>query len=98
MLQHHVVAFGIHAHKAQTTRKRFIQCHRHLFGRHLESQTCAFFLTVCHHRFFNVTVDLLLGAIGGSAKPIKAREFEQQTHQANATGTNLNTHHVECDD
>ena len=61
-------------------------------------QTCAFFLAVRHHRFFNVAVDLLLRPIGRADKPIEARELQQQTHQANPTGANLNTHHVECDD
>ena len=73
MLQDNGVALRVHPHQAQTTRKRFIQCHRHLFGRHLVSQTCAFFLTVRHDRFFHVTVDLLLGPIGRADKPIEAR-------------------------
>src|SRR6266571_5456335 len=98
VLQHNVVALGVYPHQAQTARQRFIQRHRHLFRRHLVRQTCAFFLAVRHHRFFNVAVDLLLRPIGRADKPIEARELQQQTHQANPTGTNLNTHHVECDD
>jgi hypothetical protein len=37
------------------------------------SQTRAFFLPVRHNRFFNVTVDLWLSAIGRTDKSIKAR-------------------------
>ena len=48
MLQHHGVALRVHPSQAQTTRTRFIQCHRHLCGRHRVRQTGAFFLTVCH--------------------------------------------------
>lgn len=44
--------------------------------------------------FFHVTVDLLLRAIGGAHKPIKACELQEQTHQANTTRANLNKDHV----
>src|SRR5215813_10304144 len=46
VLQHNVIALGVHPHQAQTARKRFIERHRHLFRRHLMSQTRAVFLTV----------------------------------------------------
>ena len=32
VLQHNVVALGVHPHQAQTARKRFIERHRHLFA------------------------------------------------------------------
>ena len=95
VLQHHVVALGVHPHQAQTARTRFIERHRHLFGRHLVSQARAFFLTVRHHRFFNVTIDLLLRPIRGADTSIEARELQQQTHQAHPTGTHFRPHHVE---
>jgi hypothetical protein len=40
------------------------------------------------------TVDLLLGAIGGADKAIKAREFAQETHQAHATGTHCSAYQM----
>jgi len=49
---------------------------------------------VRHDGFFHVTVDLLLRAIGGAHKPIKACELQEQTHQANTTRANLNKDHV----
>jgi hypothetical protein len=55
-------------------------------------------LTVRHHRFFNVTVDPVLRPIGRADKPIEACELPKQTHQANPTGANLNTHEVQGND
>jgi hypothetical protein len=94
LLQHNVVALGIHPHQAQTARKRFIERHRYLFRRHLLSQTRTFFLTVRYHRFFDVTIDPVLCPIGRTDKPMEACELQQQTHQANPAGANLHTHEV----
>jgi hypothetical protein len=73
LFQENVVAPSLDPNQTQTTRKGFILRHRDIFGGHLVSQTCAFFLTVRHHCFFNVTVDLLLRPIGRADKPIEAR-------------------------
>ena len=98
LLQHNVVAHGVHPHQAQTARKRFILRHRDVFGWHLVRQTRALLLAVRHDRFFHATVDLLLRPIGSADKPIEARELQEQTHQANPTGAHLDTHQVERQD
>jgi len=85
---------GVYPHQAQTARPRFIERHRYLFRRHVLSQPCAFFVAVRHHRFFNMTVDLVLRPIGRADKPIETCELQKQAHQANPAGANLNTHEV----
>src|SRR5262249_15284765 len=49
---------------------------------------------VSHDCHLELRVDLLLGGIGGADKAIKAREFEQETHQANATGTHFSAYQM----
>ena len=50
-----------------------------------------FLVAIRHDRLLYLAVDLLLRPIRGCDKAIKARECEEQTHQANATGANLDT-------
>ena len=94
LLQHNVVALGFRCHQAQSAGKRFILGQRDGFGGHVLCQPCAFLLAIPHNRFLHLAVDLLLDAIGGSNKAIEACEFEQQTHQAHATGTPFCAHQM----
>ena len=98
LLQDNVVAHGLDPHQAQTAGKRFILRHRDVFGGHLVSQARALLLAVRHDRLFHATVDLLLRPIGSPDKPIEARELQEQTHQANPTGTHFGTHQVDRED
>ena len=98
LLQNNVVAHGLHPHQAKPACKRFILRQRDVFGGHLLRQTRALLLAVRHDRFFHVTVDLLLRPIGGPDKAIEARELQEQTHQANPTRTDFDTHQMERED
>ena len=77
---------------------RFILGQGDRFGGHVLGQARLFLVAICHDRLLHLAVDLLLHPIGGCDKAIKAREFEKQTHQANATGTNLNTDQMDRQD
>jgi len=94
LLQENVVTHRRDPHQTQTARKRFILRQRDHFVGHLVSQTHAFLLAVRHDGLFYATVDLLLRAVGGADKPIEARELQEQTHQANPTGTHFGIHQV----
>ena len=94
LLQDDVVALGFHRHQAQPPGKRFILGQRDVFGGHVFGQTRAFLSAVRHDRLLHLTVDLLLRPIGGRDKAIKAGELQQQTHQANATGTDFGAHQM----
>src|SRR5215468_10562113 len=88
------VTLGFRCHQAKSAGKRFILGQRDGFGGHVLCQPGAFLLAIPHNRFLHLAVDLLLDAIGGSHKAIEAGEFEQQTHQANATGTHFRAHQM----
>jgi len=94
VLEQDIVAHGFDSDQAQTASKGFILRRGDLLRRHLLRQACCLLTLVCHDGFFNVTIDLLLRAIGGAHKPIEPRELQEQAHQANTTRANLNKDHV----
>ena len=95
LLQHHGVAHRLDANRTETTRTGFILRHRDLFGGHLVRQPRALLVAVHHDGLFHATVDLVLRPIRGADKPIETRHLQQQTHQANPTGTHFGTHQME---
>ena len=94
LLQDDVVALGFYGYQAKSAGKRFILGSGDGFGGHGFGQTCAFLSAVRHNRLLHLAVDLVLDAIGGADQPIQASEFEQQTHQAHATGTHFGAHQM----
>ena len=95
LLQNNGVALGFRRHQAQPTCTRCILGQGEVFGGHVFGQMCAFLVTIRHDRLLHLAVDLLLGAIGGRDKAVKAGECEQQTHQANATRTDFRAHQMD---
>ncbi len=89
------VAVGVHRHQAKAARKRFVLRHREVFAGHVLGQACGFVLAVGDHRFFNPAVHLLLSPIGGRDKVVKARQVEQETHQAHAARPNFDADQME---
>jgi len=94
LLQNNVVALGFRSHQAKAAGKRFILGQRDGFGGHVLGQPCAFLLAIPYNRFLHLAVDLLLDAIGRGNKAIEAYESEEQTHQANATGSHFRAHQM----
>jgi hypothetical protein len=95
LLQQNIVAHRLYTHQRQTTGKGFILRQRDVFGWHLMSQTRTLFVAVRHYGFFHATVDLLLRAVRGADKSIETRYPQEQTRQANPTGTHFGIHQVE---
>jgi hypothetical protein len=95
LFQENIVAPSRDPNQTQTARTRFILCYRDILGWHRASQARPLLVTVRHHSLFHATVDLLLRAIGGADKPMEACEPQEQTHQANPTGTHCGIHQVE---
>lgn len=89
------MALRVHRHQAKASRKRFILGHGDALGRHVLGQTAAFLLAIGHHRRLHLTVELLLRPLGGPDKAIQASEFEDQTHEANATRPDFRAHQME---
>ncbi len=94
LLQEDGVALGVHRHRAKPSGKAFIIDQGDGFGGHVPCHPRAFLAAVSPDRLLHLPVDLLLSAIGRADKPIKAREFQEQAHQANATRTHFRTHQV----
>jgi hypothetical protein len=94
LLQENGVAHRLDPHEAQTSRKRFILRPRDVFGGHLVSQRRAFLVAGCHDGLFHATGDLRLRSLGGTDKPIETRALQDQTHQANPTGTHFGPHQL----
>ncbi len=92
LLQKHVMALGLHGHQAQPAGTRCILGHGDVCGGHGVGQTPACLSAGRHHGLLHVAVDLLLRPIGGRDKALKAGEWPQQTHQANATRPHFWTH------
>ena len=69
------VAVGVHRHQAKPPSKRFVLSHSDVSAGHVLGQARGFGLAVGDHRFFHLTVDLLLRSIGGrdKAKAITSR-------------------------
>src|SRR5262245_34525723 len=98
LLQDDGGALGVHRHQAQPAGTGCILGQGDGFGGHVLCPPCACLLAIPHERLLHLTVDLLLGAIGGADKAVKARAGEQETHQANATSTDLDTDQVDGQD
>jgi hypothetical protein len=54
-----------------------------------------FLASVSHDGRFHLTIDRLLGPVGGRDKAIEASELSQQTHQAHPTGPDVGTSQVD---
>jgi hypothetical protein len=83
--------FGSIALQTKPAGKRCILGQGERFGGHVLGQTRMVLMALRHDRLLPLAVDLLLHPIGGCNKAIKACEGEEQPHQANATGANLDT-------
>ncbi len=75
--------------------KRFVLRHSDVSAGHVLSQARGFGLAVGDHRFFNLTVDLVLSAIGGRDKAVKTAQLEEETDQAHAARSDFDTNEVE---
>jgi hypothetical protein len=93
VLQQHRMAHGLYAHQTQTAGTRFVLGDRDVFGWHLVRQARTLRLAGPHDSLFHVTVDLLLGPVGGANQSIETSELQAQAHQAHPAGPDLNTHH-----
>src|SRR5262245_23412673 len=98
LLEHSVVTHRLHADQTQTAGKRLILRHGDIVRWHLLSQARLLLMLGGPHGFFHVTVHLLLGPIRRPHEPVQARQLQQQTHQANAASSHLDTHHMPCQD
>jgi hypothetical protein len=85
LFQQNAGALGGHGHAAKTARKRFVLRDRDGVTGHGLGQACGFVLAVGAHRFCNPAIHPRLSALGGRDKAVKARQGEQETHQAHAT-------------
>jgi hypothetical protein len=94
VLQQHIVPDWLKGYEAQTTCKGLILGHGDRCGGPLRRQTAGLLTLVRHHGFFNATVDLLLDPKGSTHKPIEAGHLQRQAHQANATRTDFDKHHM----
>jgi hypothetical protein len=98
LLQHHGMAHGFHPHQAQTARTGFILRQREVFGWHLASQTRGLCVAVRPDGVLHPTVALVLRPLRGADQAIEACELQEQTPQAHATRTHLDTDQVERED
>ena len=55
-------------------------------------------LAIVDDGVFDLAVDVLLSAIGGCDKAVKARQVQEQTRQANAAGPDFDTDHMKSND
>src|SRR5262252_234156 len=97
LFQYNIVTHRLHTHQAQTARKGFILHKRDVFGGHSLREPRTLLTAVRHHGFFHTTVHLLLGPIRRPHKAIEPRQRQEQTHQANAAGANLDIEHMQRD-
>jgi len=95
LFQNNEVAVGVHRHQAKAARKRFVLSHREVFAGHVLGQAHGFALAVGDHGCFNLTVDLLLSAIGGRDKAVPTTQLEEETSQANAARPDFDADQME---
>jgi hypothetical protein len=88
------VTHGFDSDQAQTACKGFILHRGALLGGHLLGQAEGCLTLVRHYGFCNVTVALLLRAIGGAHTPMEPRDLQEQTHQANPTRADFDKYHM----
>jgi hypothetical protein len=89
------VAGGVQRPQAQPARKRFVLRHGEVFTGHVLGQTRSVVLAVGDQRCFNLTVDLLLSALGGRDKAVQTPQLEEETGQANTARPDFDAHEVE---